>query len=286
MNALIQRMLDDMRLLGRSPYTMKSYANCVKLLERYHGGACPSTLSDEQIRQYFLHLHRERRLCVKTIQVHVGAIRFLLRTTLGRPVDALRIIMPRRARRIPVVLSRDEAHSLVNAAEDPRSKAMVMLLYGAGLRVGEMCNLRVSDIDGKRMLIRVVDGKGCKTRQVMLSPRLLQALREYWAYRPRVDCQFLLLHRSKPRRVRERTVALVVKALCRQVGIKKRVTPHTLRHSFATHLVEAGVDLRTVQLLLGHQGLGATMVYVHLSNHHLLSTVSPLDNVESPEGDK
>jgi integrase/recombinase XerD len=278
MESLYQRLRDDLRLRGRSPCTERSYLNCIRMLVRYFN-ACPSTLSAEQLRQYLLYLRDGRKLCAASLQSHATAIRFVLPVTLKRPQMVFEVISPPRPYRLPVVLSVDEMQALIGAARTPRARAMLMLLYGAGLRVGEMCALRVEDIDSKRRLIRVVQGKGNKTRQVMLSPRLLQALRDYWRVRPKTDAEWLILGPHGQRPVMPRTVARVIAQIASSIGITKRVTPHTLRHSFATHLVERGVDLRTVQLLLGHRSPSVTMRYVQLSNQHLVSTTSPLDEL-------
>jgi site-specific recombinase XerD len=189
---------------------------------------------------------------------------------------------PKRPSKLPTVLSREEVAQMIEGALTPLHRIILMLLYATGLRRAELTRLKLSDIDSKRMVIHVQGGKGRKDRDVMLSPKLLEALREYWRSLPHKPKEWLFPSRQR-RHAQSPMTCKVVWYACQQAalraGLKKDIHPHTLRHCFATHLLEAGVDLRTIQILLGHSDLKATTVYLHLSNRHLQATASPLDSL-------
>lgn len=278
-------MRGDLQLRGSSAKTIKAYLGCVTHLERFYR-CCPSQLSHEQVRAYLLYLMQERKLSPASVIVYTAAFKVLYGTTLGRDALAAKLVIPKTRRKQPIILSRDEIAKIIRAAKTPRMQAIVCLLYGAGLRVSELCNLRVEDIDSQRGVVRIPHGKGGKPRQVMLSAKLLRTLRVYWKTRAKNTSPYLFpsqgARQGKP--MATETIGRLIKALAVDAGISKRLTPHLLRHCFATHLIEAGADLRTVQLLLGHSHIETTSCYLHLSNRHLTAVRSPLDNLDM-EGD-
>ena len=272
------RLLSDLQLRGLSPHTQYSYVRCITRLES-HFSTCPSRLSFEKVREYLLYLLTTRKVSSGTLNVNIAAMKFFYGQTLGRPNFASKLVLAKSRARPPTILSKQEVKLILSAARTIRTRAIVMLLYGAGLRVSELCNLQFDHIDSQRGVLWVIQGKGNKSRQVMLSALLLQVLREYWHNRPMSACnQLLLNHKGKP--LSPRVVGYILSALRIEAGLQKRLSPHVLRHSFATHLVESGADLRTVQMLLGHSDIRTTTKYLHLSNHFLAAVRSPLDNVE------
>jgi site-specific recombinase XerD len=240
------------------------------------------TLGEDEIRAFLDDLVREKRVSRSTQRVYVAAIHFLYRVTLDRPVAVRRIPFPRRnSERLPEILSAAEVERLLAAVSRPKPRAMLMTLYGAGLRAGEVCALVPADIDSQRMLIRVRAGKGSKDRYVMLSPRLLATLREYWRLRPpRGPYLFPSPRPDKP--LSRMAVFRVVRRAARCAGLHKRVGPHVLRHSFATHLLEAGADIRMIQVLLGHRSLRTTARYLLVSRERIGAVASPLDTLSLP----
>ncbi len=268
-------MSEDLALRGMSANTIATYVGCVRRFAQYHGRS-PCALGAAEIRTFLLHLVAERRLAALTVNVHAAALRFLYEVTLERPEATLGMARMRVPMHVPVVLTSAEVARLLASLTSHKHRALVMLAYGAGLRVSEVCKLRVDDIDPKRMLLHVRHTKRGRERYVMLSARLLATLRAYWkASRPAGPQLFpgrvpgTLLTRAAVHRA-------ILKA-ARRAGITRRVSPHTLRHSFATHLLDAGTDLRTLQVLLGHASLRSTMAYLHVSTARVQSIQSPLD---------
>lgn len=279
MTPLRQRMIEDMRLRNLSPHTIDAYVLAVKQFAD-HFGRSPDQLGGGQVRQYLLHLVQERHASWSRYNLARCALQFLYRVTLGRDERFARLPCARDRKRLPTVLSADELRRLFEVVgRHPRHKALLMTLYGAGLRVSEALGLKPADVDGRRMLIHVRGGKGNKDRMVKLSTQLLAALRASWRARPAGDPGVWLFPQvSLPDRAMEAgTAARIVSRAARRAGIAKRVTPHTLRHSYATHLLDAGVDLRTIQLLLGHTSLKTTSLYMHVSQARLRAAGSPLD---------
>jgi integrase/recombinase XerD len=277
MTPLRRRMIEDMTLRNFTPATIRAYVRCVARFAR-HFHASPEHLGPELVRAFLLHLVQNRGSSMSHYNQTRCALRFLYRVTLGR-TDVLECIVPaRQLRSLPVVLSPDEVARFFAAIGNLKHRAILMTAYGGGLRVSEVTRLRVTDIDSQRMVIHVRQGKGQKDRYVMLSPRLLEILRAYWrAVRPR---GFLF-----PGAVPEQpiTTASVRKACYRArqaAGLGKHVVVHTLRHCFATHLLEAGTDLRTIQVLLGHRSFSTTARYVHVATASLPSIRSPLDRLD------
>jgi integrase/recombinase XerD len=281
METLRERMRGDLELRGSSRNTVDAYLRCMTQLADFYG-TCPSQLSQEHIRLYLLHLLRERRLSAGTVCVHVAALKFLYATTLRRASFAAALAYPRNRRRSRSVLSPSEVGQALNAARTARTAAMASVLYGAGLRISELCALRVEDIDSKRHVIRIRQGKGGKSRQVMLSARLLHALRTYWKTR-RHNASPYLFPGPAGGPITRNTVSKILVKLGNDAGLAKRLTAHVLRHSFATHLVENGCDVRTLQLLLGHSRINTTAIYLQLSNSHLIAVQSPLERLDKGE---
>lgn len=275
MTVLRQRLIDDLQLRGFSPRTQQAYVQAVARFAR-HFNASPQRLGPEEVRQYLLYLVNERHAAWSTYNVTLCALRFFYQTTLGRAGLLEGIPCPKQPKHLPVVLSRDEVTQFLAAAAHFKSRVMLTLAYAAGLRVSEIVALEVGDIDSRRMVIRVRQAKGRKDRYVMLSPKLLELLRTYWKRtRPRPQRHLFTGHTGKPLTIR--TVILICQRTLRRSELKKRVTVHTLRHTFATHLLEAGVDLRTIQVLLGHRNLKTTAIYTAVSIERVTSLASPLD---------
>ena len=280
MTPLRLRMIQDMRLRNLSPRTVEAYVGAVARFAK-HFGQSPEQLDAEQVRQYLLHLVDDQHASWSRYNQTRCALQFLYSVTLGKDQQLARVRCARLPRRLPTVLSRDEVRRLLAvAAGDLKHKALLMTLYGAGLRIAEALALRPADIDAGRMLIHVRGGKGNKDRMVTLSVQLLAVLREYWrSRRPPLDRAGWLFPQNadRQRAMDGATAHRIVARTARRAGITRRVSPHTLRHSYATHLLDAGVDLRTIQLLLGHTNLKTTSLYMHVSQNRLRAVVSPLD---------
>jgi integrase/recombinase XerD len=226
-------------------------------------------------------IFRERKLTPGTVVNQVAALRFFFVKTLKRHQFRDFLPYPQDRRRLPTVLSREEVSQLINAAGTLFRRTLLMTLYGTGMRRSELARLKISDIDSQRMIIRVVAGKGGKDRDLPLSPALLETLRQYWRWRKPKLYMFptRTLGRRLDQPISDKTVWIACSEAARRAGISKRVTPHTLRHSWATHLLEAGTDLRTIQVLLGHGDLETTAQYLHLSQRHLQTVINPLDGL-------
>jgi integrase/recombinase XerD len=271
MSPLRQRMIDDMTARRFKEKVQKDYVRHVKTFAVFLGRS-PETATSEDLRRFQLHMAKQQ-IGAATINSAIAALRFFFIVTLERPdlVRPLRIVTePRKA---PVVLSQEEVARLLEAAPGLKYKAALSVAYGAGLRVSEVANLKVSDIDSQRMTLRVEQGKGQRDRYVMLSPRLLELLRDWWhAARPQV---WLFPGQNPINPVTARQLNRAVTAAKDLAGISKRISPHTLRHSFATHLLEQGADIRVIQVLLGHAKLETTALYTRVA-------VSTIRDVESP----
>jgi len=272
---LRDRMREDLELRGMSANTIETYVRCARRFAEYHGRS-PCTMGAPEIRAFLLSLVRERKLAALTFNVHAAALKFLYVVTLNRPEAIAGMPRMRVPMHVPVVLTAVEVAQLLGALATDKHRVMAMLAYGAGLRVSEVCKLRVEDIDPKRMLVHVRHSKRGRERHVMLSPKLLAALRAYWkASRPAGP--YLFPGRDPGKLMTREALYRAVAKTARCAGITKRVSPHTLRHSFATHLLDAGTDLRTLQVLLGHASLKRTMAYLHVSTARVQSIQSPLD---------
>jgi len=277
---LRKMMLEELQRRNYSEITTRKYLKVVTDFAR-HFGKSPDQLGPNELRTYQAYLLQERKLTPGSAVNCVAALRFFFVKTLRRPHYREFLPYPKDRRRLPTVLSLAEVSRLINAAGTLFRRTLLITLYGTGMRRAELARLKVSDIDSQRMIIRVVAGKGGKDRDLPLSPALLENLREYWRWRkPRL---YLFPTRTCRRRldqpISDKTVWMVCSEAARRAGISKRVTPHTLRHSWATHLLEAGTDLRTIQVLLGHGDLETTAQYLHLSQRHLQAVANPLDSL-------
>jgi integrase/recombinase XerD len=280
MTPLRRRMIDDMTLRNFCPRTISVYVGSVAAFAR-HFHTSPDQLGPDHIRTFLLYLKQERGLTTGYCNQVRCALRFFYETTLGREWNVQRFGPVKTSRTLPVVLSKDEVQRLLSAAPNIKHRTLLMTAYAAGLRVSEVTHLRVCDLDSNRMVIRVQQGKGQKDRYVMLAPRLLESLRQYWkAVRPKGDYVF---PGNSPNRPLSRASALrACQQACQRARLDKHVTFHTLRHSFATHLLEAGTDLPTIQLLLGHRYLTTTARYIHVAHATLTSIQSPLERLDLP----
>jgi len=268
-----------MRLRNYAPLTIKVYVERVATFAK-HFGKSPERLGAADVRAYLLYLVQEKHASWSSYDQALAALRFLYRITLGKDWVLDDLVSPRKQKKLPVVLSPDEVAQFFGAISRPKHRAILMTAYAAGLRVSEVVSLHVEDIDSRRMVIHIRQAKGRKDRYVMLSPRLLAILREYWkAARP---TQFLFPGNVPDRPITPRTVQRACRNAQEAAGLGKRVRVHTLRHSFATHLLEAGTNIRIIQILLGHRSLRTTAVYTHVSTAALEATQSPLDRLVLP----
>lgn len=278
MTPLRQRLMDDLRVRNRSPRTIECYVDQVARFARYFGRS-PEELGPEHVREFLLHLSQEKQLSWSNVNQAVSALRFLYNVTLQRDYPREALPYARRPRRLPVVLSPTETAQLLGCVDHHKHRTLLTTLYACGLRVSEGTHLRVADIDSRRMLVQVRCGKGQKDRVVPLSPMLLALLREWWkAARPTE----WLFPGQGGRPLSVPSAQKSCQAAAEKAGLAKRVSPHTLRHSYATHLLEAGVDLATLQKLLGHASLSTTLRYTHVAQPRLLATPSPLDLLPRP----
>jgi integrase/recombinase XerD len=267
------RMIEDMSVRNFGDKTQNDYIRHVKSFSTFLGRSLAKA-TPEDLRRYQVHQSKAGAQ-PPTINSAVAALRFFFRVTLNRPEMCQYLTMVRQPHKLPTVLSKEEVLQLLEAAPGVKYKAALSAAYGAGLRVSEVANLKVTDIDSKRMLLRVQQGKGKKDRHAMLSPQLLALLQDYWwVAKPRV---WLFPGRDPVMPITTRQLYRIVRDTAESIDIKKRVSPHVLRHSFATHLYEQGTDIRTIQVLLGHSKLDTTARYAHVATKVLREVTSPLD---------
>jgi integrase/recombinase XerD len=272
---LRRRMIEDMTVRKFVEKTQKDYIRHVKGLTIFVGRS-PDTATAEDLRRYQLHL-TENGVRPPSVNSAVSALRFFFSVTLDRPEVTKRLTFVAEPRKIPVVLSPEEVTRFLEAAPGPKYKAAFSAAYGAGLRVSEVVALKVSDVDSERMLLRIEQGKGRKDRFAMLSPQLLELLRDWWRIaRPQV---WLFPGRDRISPLTTRQFNRAVHAAAHMAEIAKRVTPHTLRHSFATHLLEQNTDIRVIQVLLGHAKLETTSLYTRVAINTIRAVMSPLDRL-------
>lgn len=280
MSPLRRRMIEDMQIRNLTPNTQRVYVSQVVRFA-CHFGQSPERLGPAEIRAYLLHLTRERRLAASSIIVTVSALRFVYAVTLKRPwIIEDDIPTGRQAKKLPVVLSRDEVARFLGAVNNLKHRVILTVCYATGLRISEAVRLTPAAIDSKRMVIRVEQGKGRKDRYVMLPPKLLDILRDYWQ-RTRPG-EWLFPGRLPGQPVCPLTINRTCREVGQQRGIGKPVAPHALRHAFAVHLLEAGTDLRTIQLLLGHRNLSTTAQYLMIATSTVCATASPLESLNVP----
>jgi site-specific recombinase XerD len=277
---LRQRMIEDMTSRRFKESTKKDYIRHVRNFVDFLGRS-PDAATAEDVRLYQLHL-AEQRIGAPSINAAVAALRFFFNVTLERPELARHLVGVHLPRRAPVVLSQEEVCLLLDAAPGLKYKAAFGVAYGAGLRVSEVVTLKVSDIDSQRMTLRVEQGKGQRDRYVMLSPQLLEWLRDWWrAARPQA---WLFPGQNPVNPMSARQLSRVVRETAREAGIAKRVSPHTLRHSFATHLLEQNVDIRVIQVMLGHAKLETTALYTRVAVNTIRDVASPLEKLKDLVG--
>jgi integrase/recombinase XerD len=281
MTPLRKMMLEELQRRNYSENTRRTYLHIVYDFAK-HFNRSPDQLGPADIRSYQAYLIEDRKLEARTVGLYTAGLRFLFVKTLRRPYLLEELPYPKQPRRLPIILSQDEAARLIESASNLFHRALLMTLYSTGMRRAELCQLKVEDIDGGRMVIHIRHGKGGKDRDVPLDPKLRETLREYYRWmRPKT---YLFPGIEKGWRADKPISSKVPWEACAQAaqraGITKRVTPHLLRHSFATHLIENGADLPTVQTLLGHADLRATSIYLHLSQRHLKAAGTPLDKIE------
>jgi site-specific recombinase XerD len=272
---LRQRMIDDMTARRFKEKVQKDYVRHVRTFAAFLGRS-PDTATSEDLRRFQVHMARQQ-IGVPTINAAIAALRFFFNVTLERPDLVRPLTSVHKPRKAPVVLSQEEVARLIEAAPGLKYKAVFGVAYGAGLRVSEVVALKISDIDSERMTLRVEQGKGQRDRFVMLSPQLLELLRGWWkAARPRA---WLFPGQNPVNPMTARQVVRAVHAAARAAGITKRVSPHTLRHSFATHLLEQNVDIRVIQVLLGHAKLETTALYTRVAANTIRDVTSPLERL-------
>jgi integrase/recombinase XerD len=280
MTPLRQRMTEDMQVRNLSPHTQTSYVQQVSLFAR-HFNQSPEKLGPEEIRTYQIYLTNEKKLAPGSVLIAVAALRFLYKVSLKRkwPFDEV-IPAPKKPQKLPVVLSPEEVLHFLECVGSTKQRAILTTCYAAGLRISETVRLKFTDIDGQRMVIRVDQGKGQKDRYVMLSPKLLETLRNYWrAVRPK---SWLFEGDIANHPITRSAVEVACQKARRLSGIGKPISPHSMRHAFAVHLLESGTDVRTIQLLLGHRSLATTARYLRIATSKVCSTSSPLDLLPRP----
>ena len=272
--SITKRLAEDMTIRNMAPATIDAYTYHVRRFADFIGKPL-DRVTREDVRTFQLHLIEERKLAYSTFNQAVCALRFYYRHTQPMPWPVTAVPFGKRPKKLPTVLSRQEVDSLIRCTSNLKHRTFLMTLYAAGMRFSEAAHLNVADIDSKRMLIRIASGKGRKERLVPLSPRLLKELRNYWRkYKP-TDMLFPGKHPGKP--YADTTIRKAMKVAAEKAGIRRRVYPHVLRHSWATGMLEAGVDLLSISRLMGHASFVTTMVYLHCRREHLHSVPSPLD---------
>lgn len=256
-------MLSNMKLAGLSENTCKQYIILCNAVSRHFAPTPPGRWKEEEIKGFFLELKEDRGLSADTIGAYKAAIKFLFAHTLNRPTDFLDVVRCRRAKKIPTVLSKEEVNMFLGSIENPLYQLVFRLMYCCGLRVNEVATLKQADVDGKRKLLQIRQGKRNRDRMVPLPERVLDDLRNYWKeYRPEKP---FLFYNTDAEALQPRLLQNILAATRKTCGVKKHFTCHTLRHSYATHLLEAGVDLRSIQHFLGHSSLQTTAKYLHVT---------------------
>ena len=289
MTHLRKMMLEELQRRNYAQNTIRHYIRTVEDFARRFR-CSPDRLGPRHIREYQAELFQKRKLSANSVGRHLAALRFFYLKTLRKAWSLADTPYPKKTHHLPTVLSREEVTQLLQAARTPSQRILLVTLYATGARNSELTHLRGTDIDSQRMVVHIRGGKGRKDRDVMLSPRLLAALRTHWRYYHRNSSTWLFpSNYRKDRPIDTKTVLRACHKAAQRAGLQKRVYPHTLRHCFATHLYEAGTDLRAIQVLLGHEDLKDTLIYVHLAIERLNATASPLDSLpinDKPSGEK
>jgi len=283
---LRKMMLEELERRNYSEETTRRY---LRFVERFaqHFGKSPDKLGPDHLRTYQVYLLKQRKLEPGSVENHVAALRFLFVRTLQRHEFRQFIPYPKVRRKLPKILSREEVARLIDASSSLFERTLLMVLYGTGMRRAEIARLKIADIDSRRMILHVVDGKGHKDRDLPLSPALLETLRAHWRWlKPRTYLFPSRLHRDREQPITDKIVWRVCTEAAKRAGIRKAVSPHLVRHTWATHLLEAGTDLRTIQLLLGHEDLEVTARYLHLSEQHLHQVANPIEELKLASVDR
>lgn len=276
--SLRELLIRELESRNYSKRTVKTYVGSISLLSR-HYNLSPDMITSEQLKEYLHMCISEKKCSVSYINQTIGAFKILHKDILGRDWDSLKIKRPRRETKLPVILSKQEVKKIIEAPRNIKHRAILSLTYSSGLRKSEVINLKPRDIDSDRMQIRVVGGKGKKTRYTILSTQILEQLRIYYKlYKP---SNYLFEGQKKGMPISDTTISAIFNQSLKKTGIIKLATFHTLRHCFATHMLEQGINLRVIQMLLGHNSLKTTSVYLHVSNIDLNNIKSPLDSLDS-----
>jgi integrase/recombinase XerD len=279
-------MLEELERRNYCNETIRHYLRYVELFARHYGKS-PDKLGPDHLRQYQAYLLKQRKLDPASVENHISALRFFFVRTLGRHEFRQFLPFPKTRKKLPNILSKEEVARLIEASRSLFQRTLLMVLYGTGMRRAEIAQLKIGDIDSQRMVIHVVNGKGGKDRDLPLSPALLETLRVYWRWmKPRSYLFPSRNYRDCERPITGKAVWHNCTDAAKRAGIRKRVSPHLIRHSWATHLLEAGTDLRTIQMLLGHEDLEVTARYLHLSQQHLHQIVNPIEGLELSSVDK
>jgi integrase/recombinase XerD len=274
MSKLKEQMLADLQLKGITPSTQRKYLREVSNFAKYFGKS-PEELGEKEVKEYLVYLLEERKLSRGTYRNYVSGIKFLYKTTLNREEVVEKIRYPKAKKKLPSVFDLSEVKALLSIVKNLKHRAILTIMYSAGLRIAETSRLRITDIDSKRMMVWVQQGKGGKDRYTILSKTALDCLRQYWRkYHPK---EWLFEGQKQGTHITISSIYQIFLEAKKRAGIIKPASPHTLRHSFATHLIEAGTSLHHVQLLLGHRSPTTTTVYLHVSRINLAQVTSPLD---------
>jgi integrase/recombinase XerD len=266
-----------MQIRNYSPRSIETYVHMLNSLEEYHKSSADE-ISINQVKDFLQYIIETKKVSVSYINQVISAVKILQQDVLGREWESIRIKRPRRVKMLPIVLSKEEVKSLIDTTRNLKHRAILAVIYSAGLRISELTNLRPSDIDSDRKQIKIL-GKGNKYRYTLLSENTLDMLRMYWrAYRP---VRYLFEGQKKGQPVSTSTIQQVFKNACKKSGIIKQASVHSLRHSFATHLLETGVNLKIIQSLLGHSSLRTTSIYLHVTKFDPASIRSPFDEIAS-----
>lgn len=278
MGALYNQMRMDLELKNFSPKTISCYLACMVDFVRHYGRS-PVEMGEEEIRNYLYYLMKEKKVSQSSINQAYSAMKFFYETTMEREWNGIKIPRIKNRKKLPVVLAREEVRSVLRCIDNLKHRAILTTIYSGGLRVSEATHLKPSDIDSKRMMIWVQAGKGNRDRYTLLGKHTLGILKEYWkAYQP---TEWLFPGQEPKKPISISTVNRVFKASLYRAGIRKKASVHTLRHSFATHLLESGTDLYYIQRLLGHRSASTTSIYLHITGKDLCKIESPIDLIEA-----